>query len=117
LFFADDKAILWDWQPRIEQRLAQLRVIIHPGAHPRPVSEGVPFLGFIVYPQQRRLKRRKGIYFQRKLRDLIAAYQNEQLPLDKITASVRGWINHVRYGNTAGLRKAMLGRPFSSHPK
>jgi hypothetical protein len=28
----------------------------------------------------------------------------------KITASVQGWVNHVRYGNTVGLRKAMLGR-------
>lgn len=110
LFFADDKAILWNWKPRIEERLANLRVTIHLGAHPRPTSEGIPFLGFVVYPQQRRLKQRKGIYFQRKLRDLRAAHQAGDIPLVEVTASVRGWINHVRYGNTAGLRKAMLGR-------
>jgi hypothetical protein len=113
LFFADDKAILWNWQPRIEERLANLRVTIHPGAPPRPVTEGIPFLGFVVYPQQRRLKQRKGIYFQRKLRDLRAAHQVGEIPLAKVSASVRGWINHVRYGNTTGLRKAILSRPFS----
>ncbi len=114
LFFTDDKTILWNWKPRIEKRLADLRVSIHTGAHLRPVSEGIPFWGFIVYPQQRRLKRRKGIHFQRQLHDVIAAYQNDQLPFAKITASVQGWINHVRYGNTIGLRKAVLSRPFSS---
>jgi Reverse transcriptase (RNA-dependent DNA polymerase) len=114
LFFADEKAILWNWQPRLEERLSSLRVSIHPGAHPRPVGEGIPFLGFIVFPQHRRLKRRKGIYFQRKLHDLITAYQNDQLPLAEISASVQGWVNHVRYGNTTGLRQAILGRPFSS---
>ena len=83
---------------------------IHPGMHPRPVSEGIPFLGFMVYPERRRLKRRKGIYFRRKLKDLMAAYQGGKIPLADITASVRGWVNHVRYGNTIGLRKAVLGQ-------
>lgn len=73
------------------------------------VSEGLPFLGWIVYPQKRRLKRRKGIYYQRKLRELIGAYCQGEIPLDRVSASVQGWVNHVRYGNTVGLRKAMLG--------
>jgi len=59
----------------------------------------------------------KGIHFQRQLRDLIASYQAGEIPLVKITESARGWINHVRYGNTIGLRKKMLRRPFSSSPK
>ena len=29
---------------------------------------------------------------------------------DALHATVRGWINHVRYANTLGLRKAVLGR-------
>jgi retron-type reverse transcriptase len=117
LFFDDDKATLWMWKTPIEERLARLRVTIHPGAHPRPVSEGTPFLGFIVYPQRRRLKRRKGIHFQCKLRDLRAAYHDGEISLADVTASVRGWINHVRYGNTVGLRKAVLAKRFSCRMK
>jgi RNA-directed DNA polymerase len=59
--------------------------------------------------EKRRLKRRKGIYYQRKLNALLLAYAQGELPLEKVSASVRGWINHVRYGNTVGLRKALLG--------
>lgn len=108
VLFADDKRVLWHWLDRIELRLATLRLTIHPGAHPRPVSEGIPFLGFIVFPEHRRLKRRKGIHYQRKLRGMIDAYHAGEISRDKIHASVRGWINHVRYGNTVGLRKALF---------
>lgn len=112
LLFAADKAILWTWKQAVQGRLADLRLTVHPGAHPRPVAEGIPFLGFTVFPQGRRLKRRKGIYFQRKLHHLMAAYLAGEVPLAQVTASVRGWANHVRYGNTMGLRKAVLGRPW-----
>jgi hypothetical protein len=88
-----------------------LRLTIHEdAAQARPVSEGIPFLGFAVFPHRRRLKRRKGIAFQRRLADLAARYADGQITLDQVTASVQGWTNHVRYGNTVGLRTALLSR-------
>lgn len=93
---------------RIEKHLAGLRVTIHPGAQPRPASEGLPFLGFIIFPGRRRLKRRKGLHFCRKLRGLVSEYEEGRLSLDRLTASIRGWVNHVQHANTTGLRKAVL---------
>jgi len=109
LLFADDKATLLRWRAAIVDRLARLRLTIHPGAHPRPVAEGLPFLGFTIYPDHRRLKRRKGVCFRRRLNQLRAAYEGGEITLDQLTASVQGWANHVRYGNTVGLRKAVIG--------
>lgn len=108
LLFGDDKAALWTWRAAVAGRLARLRLTIHPGAHPRPVREGIPFLGFVLFPNRRRLKRRKGIHFQRNLRALVAAYRAGVLPASRITATIQGWVNHVRHGNTVGLRKAVL---------
>ena len=105
---ADDLGVLWSWHRRIVDRLARLRLTLHAGAHPRPVSEGLPFLGFVVYPDRRRLKRRNGVHFRRRLRGLLAEYAAGRAGLDAVTASVQGWVNHVRYGNTVGLRKALL---------
>jgi hypothetical protein len=109
LLFTANKATLWAWKAAIQERLATLRLTIHPGAHPRPVEEGIPFLGFVTFPHQRRLKRRQGIYFRRKFRHLMAAHHADTVPLAHVTASVQGWVNHARYGNTVGLRKAVLG--------
>ncbi len=108
LLFGHDKRQMMGWKKALQDRLSQLRLTLHPGAHPRPVTEGVPFLGFVVYPERRRLKRRKGIHFQRSLRRQLAAYRDGAQLEEKIQASVQGWVNHVRYGNTVGLRKKML---------
>jgi hypothetical protein len=108
VLFGYDKKHMMVWKNQLQNRLSQLRLTLHPGAHPRPVTEGVPFLGFVVYPERRRLKRRKGIHFQRCLRRQLVAYQQGTCSQDQIKASIQGWVNHVRYGNTVGLRKKML---------
>lgn len=110
LLFGDDKRQLSTWRKQIEQRLAHLRLTIHPGAQVRPVTEGIPFLGFTIFPQRRRLKRRKGIHFQRKVRGMADDVAAGRTALPRLHASVRGWVNHVRYGNTVGLRKSILGK-------
>lgn len=110
LLCADDKGQLWEWLAAIEGRLATLRLTIHAGSQPKPVREGAPFLGFTLFPERRRLKRRKGIHFQRRLHRLVADCASGQLPLPALHGSVAGWVNHVRHGNTVGLRKAVLGK-------
>jgi retron-type reverse transcriptase len=110
LLFDDSKTRLRHWQPELEQRLTTLRLTVHCGAHPRPVEEGIPFLGFIVFPHRRRLKRRKGVQFQRKLRSLIKAWEAGMMSTDTLAAGISGWVNHVRYGNTVGLKKTVLSR-------
>jgi RNA-directed DNA polymerase len=114
LLFDDDKARLWDWHAAVVERLARLRLTLHPGAHPRPVTEGIPFLGFVVYPERRRLKRRKGVNFARRWRALTLRYAKGEITLEQLTAAAQGWANHARYGNTVGLRKAVLGSHIAS---
>jgi RNA-directed DNA polymerase len=109
LLFADDKKRLIQWEQAIQSRLARMRLTIHPNAQPRPVIEGFTFLGFRIFPEKRRLKRQKGLYYQRKLRGMVSAYAEGLLSLTELDASVQGWVNHIRYGNTVGLRKAILG--------
>lgn len=109
LLFGDDRDCMWEWKKAIVERMAELRLTIHvERAQVRPVTEGFPFLGFVVYPHKRRLKRRKGIAYARKLRGLARDYGKGRVNLKDVTASVRGWINHVRYGDTYGLRRAIL---------
>lgn len=110
MMFSNSKKELWDWLVLVKKRLAKLRLIIHDGSHPRPVTEGISFLGFRVFPKYRRLKRRKGVHFQRKLARLQEEVDAGMLEKTKLKASIQGWINHVRYANTVGLRKSILNR-------
>jgi retron-type reverse transcriptase len=108
LLFADHKTTLWAWRDALVERLARLRLTIHPGAHPRPTGEGFPFLGFVVYPTHRRLKRRNVIAYRRKLKRLVARWIAFECTQESVVASLLGWINHARYGDTWGLRARMV---------
>lgn len=108
LLFSNCKKQLWNWLSELKNRLQRYRLTIHPGAHPKAVSEGIPFLGFIIFPERRRLKRRKGIHFQRRFKSMMGEYHDGARSPQTISACVEGWVNHVRYGNTVGLRKAIL---------
>jgi len=108
LLFTDDKRTLWAWRQAIDERLARSRLTIHPTAHPRPTSEGCPFLGFVVYPTHRRLKRRKVVAYRRRLRRLVAGWVAGEHTQEAVMASLMGWINHARYGDTWGLRRSVV---------
>jgi hypothetical protein len=110
LLFGDDKGQLWAWKRAVIERLAGLRLTIHEArAQVRPVGEGIPFLGFVIYPHKRRLKRRKGVAYARRFRRLAGAYAAGQISLEQLTASARGWAVHAAHGDTEGLRRAVLG--------
>ena len=109
LLFSNDKGKLLEWRSKAIQRLQQLRLTLHETqCQLRPVTEGIPFLGFIVHPDHRLLKRQKGIAFERKYRELRQAYQCGEISFEKINMSIQGWVNHVRYANTWKLRRAIL---------
>ena len=115
LLFSENRRQLWDWKCAIIEKLASLRLTLHKEqAQIFPSRAGVPFLGFRIYPEFRLVKRRKVIQFRRRLRSLLGDYADGRLTIQTLDASIQGWINHVRYSNSWGLRRSVLGFSLSS---
>jgi hypothetical protein len=111
--FSDSKQQLWEWKAAIIARMERLRLTIHEHqAQVTPVTHGIPWLGFVVYPTHRLLKRRNAVQFTRRLERNIDLYERGALSFAELDAGVQGWINHVRYADTWGLRRHI----FDSHP-
>jgi len=111
--FSDDKRQLWAWRERIITRLARLRLTAHEReAQVTQTKDGIPWLGFVVYPTHRRLKSRNVVKFTQRFERNIDAYEQGKITFAELDASVQGWINHVRYADTWGLRRHV----FSTHP-
>jgi hypothetical protein len=111
LLFAADKPTLHRWRREIEDFLVTLRLKIH--AHKTavyPVSNGIPFLGFLVFPDHRRLKQSNGHRFARRLRWLVTCYQTGEIDLEQLNRSVRGWVAHAAHGDTWGLRRNLFSQ-------
>lgn len=112
--FSNRKAELWVWKQAIVDRLASLRLTVHAdSAQVMPVEGGIPWLGFIVYPAHRLVKARNVRNFSQRRHARWQDYCAGAITFAEFDASVQGWINHVRYADTWGLRRHVLGQPLT----
>jgi retron-type reverse transcriptase len=109
LLFGDDRGALHEAHRRVEAFLVALRLTLHPRkTRVFPVAAGVPFLGFLHMPGRVRIKRDAVGRFRRRMRRYRRAFAERALPVERLSASVRSWIAHARYGQTYRLRGALL---------
>lgn len=80
------------------------------------MAQGIPWLGFVVYPTHRRVKARQAQHVRGRLQARWREYCAGLRTFAAFDACVQGWINHVRYADTWGLRRAVLGVPFGPGP-
>ncbi len=114
LLFSDAKRQLWAWKDAVRDCLAGLRLTLHERSSTvYPVTNGMPFLGFHVYPTHRRLKRRNGVAFARRYRKLRRAAARGEVTLAEVDRRVQGWLAHAAHGDTYGLRRALLKPPLT----
>jgi len=112
VLFADDKPTLWEYKRRCMDRLARLRLTIHATeAQVQPVGCGLSWLGFVVFPDHRRVRGRKVRHAARCLTSRFDDWKAGRCSFAQFDAGVQGWINHVRYADTWGLRRKIL-EPF-----
>ncbi len=106
VLFSDSKPELWRILSRLEGFLNErLRLTIKPGSvRLAPISEGLPFLGFQIFPAVVRLSRTG---FKRLRRKII---RNEQhfckgrIGEEGLTRSMASLVGHVRHADTRNLR-------------
>ncbi len=115
--FSNSKSELWRRKAEIIDFLASLRLVIHQqSAQVTAVRHGIPWLGFIIHPEFRRIKARKIRQASRRLGSKFDAWQTGKISFAEFDASVQGWINHVRYADSWHIREQVLG-PFVWHGK
>ena len=109
--FSKDKQQLWHWKRDIIDRLARYRLSLHESAcQVTPTDCGTPWLGFVIYPDHRKLKARKARYATRHLGQRYDAWREGKITFAELDAAVNGWVNHVRFADTWGLRKTVFRR-------
>jgi RNA-directed DNA polymerase len=109
VLFADDKSTLHRWRAEIIDFLSTLRLTMHEErSQPTPVQHGIPFLGFTVYADHRRLKRSKGIVYRRHLKTLWQRFKAGEITREQGRSSVMAWLGHVQHGDTYGLQRALF---------
>jgi len=107
----DDKNRLHELRKLIEAYLNHNHLRLHPRKrHIVPTSQGLDVLGYLIFPNKRRLRNDNGHRFSRKLRAFVKAYAVREMDWPEIHSSIRSWIGHAKHGDTYGLRVKIFDR-------
>ncbi len=110
LLFGDDKRALWAAEGFIKQFAAE-RLCLTIKARATvlaPVTEGIPWLGFRIFPGHVRLDHQSKQRFVRKLRWSIARANSTLLADENEVARAASLCGHVAHANTLSLRRSLL---------
>ena len=111
LLFGDDKAALWKCERELSIFLRSLlKVRLKEGVTMvAPVTEGIPFLGFRIWPQLRRLDGRRMRRFRRRMVQLSRLIDNGELDEDEAACSAASLLGWVAHADTEEMRKRLFG--------
>jgi RNA-directed DNA polymerase len=113
LIFGNDRRRLIEARSEIGAWLARLRVRLHPDKSVIfPVTQGIPFLGYRVFPTHRLLAKSNVRRFRRRLRSLQRRYARHEIDFAEAYRRIISWIGHARQADTFRLRE----RLFAEHP-
>jgi len=112
LLFGQDRRHLWDAHGRIRDHAGmrlglQLRDEVTRLA---PVSEGVPFLGFVVFPGTVRFDPRRVRRWRRRMATVEARLDAGWLTEDDAARSAASLVGWAKHGDTLMLRRAWVRR-------
>ncbi len=100
--FAKSKRELVEIHREISRYLMQLRLILHPHKTQLYVcKQGVPFLGFNVFPYHRYVLKEKTKRYRRYLAKKMS--NDQQYAHEDIVTGLNSWLGHVRFGQSARL--------------
>lgn len=107
--FHDDKEFLWFVKEVVVQYLFGLRLHLHENkCRIFKTTAGTPFLGMILFPDNRRLKHDNVIRFKKRLKRFQKLYKNGPEKWPHIHQSILSWIGHASHADTSRLRNLIL---------
>lgn len=120
--YMDDWLVFGDEKPALHEALAAIRVFLderlklelkEEAVRIAPVTEGISFLGFRVYPGTIRVCREKWSRFKLIVREQEEAYLAGEIDEEELARSVASMIGHVLHADTLVARRRFFDESLS----
>jgi RNA-directed DNA polymerase len=101
--------VLHGWKEAVGEHLSGLRLALNwRRSVVYPTATGIPFLGYRIFQNHRRLLAANVRTARQRLRHNRAAYLAGDITLAKFRESLQAWIAHASHADTWQLRRRML---------
>ncbi|MBM3237241.1 RNA-dependent DNA polymerase [Candidatus Poribacteria bacterium] len=88
----------------------RLKLKFHEGVCPMPVSRGLTFLGFRLFPTRMRLKSENVNRFVKRMKGYQKDCAEGRMAPEELTQAVQSWVTHASYGQTRKLRRQLFSK-------
>ncbi|MDI3480773.1 MAG: RNA-directed polymerase [Tepidanaerobacteraceae bacterium] len=103
------KRHLWKVKREIERFLAdKLDLKLNRKTNIFPISQGVDFLGYRIWPTHRLIRKSSIRRIKSKLKAFRRKYREGKISLEKIKATIQSWLGHVKHADSFNLRKKLF---------
>lgn len=110
IILGSNKQHLWAIKREVEGFLAnKLDLRLNSKTGIWPISQGIDFLGYRIWPTHRLIRKSSIRRMKRKLKAFKRKYQEGKMDMDKINATIQSWLGHVSHADSYNLRKKLLG--------
>jgi len=75
-----------------------------------PISRGVNFLGYRIWPHHRLLRRRSVVRMRRDLKVLQQRFEYGDITLTDVHMRVMSWVAHAGHADSYGISRSLLGQ-------
>ena len=112
VIFSRSKKELEEYKQRINLFLQEtLRLSLHPEkSKAYNIRQGVPFLGFRIFPYHKLVRKSNLMKFERKLKWEQRLYKEEQISREKVVEHLEGWMAYAKHANMYKYQRDLLRR-------
>ncbi|KGK88052.1 reverse transcriptase domain-containing protein [Clostridium sp. HMP27] len=109
VILSEDKKLLQEYKSIIEEFLnTKLNLHLNNKTAIRPISLGVEFVGFRIWPTHIKMRKSTSLKMKRRLKYVKKQYEQNKLPFEKVNATVQSYMGIMKHCNSFCLQKKIF---------
>lgn len=109
IILANDKKKLHEYKSLIEEFIGtKLNLNLNNKTAIRPITLGVEFVGYKVFPTHLKVRKSTSLKMKRRLKYVKKQYERDNMTLDKVNATVQSYMGILKHCNSYSLQRAVF---------
>lgn len=109
IIISNSKEKLWQLKKQIEHYINnELLLEFNSKTGIFPITQGVDFVGYRIWPTHRLLRKRSTKKIKRKLKTFEKKYATGEIEFEEINRCIQSWLGHAKHADTFRLRRKLF---------
>jgi len=111
IILSDNKKLLHEYKTLIEDFLNnKLNLHLNNKTAIRPITLGVEFVGFKVWPTHIKMRKSTALKMKRRIKYVVKQYNKNLIPFDKVNAIVQSYMGIMKHCNSYNLQEKIFNK-------